>query len=247
MKLFDAHLHIIDPAFPLTANQGFLPEPFTAADYLGEAKGLGIAGGAVVSGSFQGFDQSYLLDALRTLGKGFAGVTQLPFDTPDEKILELDRAGVRAVRFNVNRGGSEGLSRLDYMARRVHELAGWHTELYISSNDLPEIMDTVVNLPRVSIDHLGLSKTGFRHLLFLAEKGVRVKATGFGRIDFDPGPAMKMIYSVNPEALMFGTDLPSTRAKRRFRKSDIERIADSLGEKAAEDVLYNNAYSWYKK
>ena len=35
-------------------------------------------GGAVVSGSFQGFDQSYLLDALDQLGPSFVGVTQLP-------------------------------------------------------------------------------------------------------------------------------------------------------------------------
>ena len=31
-KIFDAHFHIIDPDFPLIANQGFLPEPFQASD-----------------------------------------------------------------------------------------------------------------------------------------------------------------------------------------------------------------------
>jgi len=33
--VFDAHLHIIDPRFPLVANQGFLPDPFAVADYRG--------------------------------------------------------------------------------------------------------------------------------------------------------------------------------------------------------------------
>ena len=42
-----------------------------------------------------------------------------------------------------------------------------------------------MSLPAVSIDHIGLSKAGFLTLLKLAEKGVRVKATGFGRVDFD--------------------------------------------------------------
>ena len=31
MAIFDAHLHIIDPRFPLVANQGYLPAPFSTA------------------------------------------------------------------------------------------------------------------------------------------------------------------------------------------------------------------------
>ncbi len=33
-------------------------------------------GGAIVSGSFQGFDQRYLIASLQALGKGFVGVAQ---------------------------------------------------------------------------------------------------------------------------------------------------------------------------
>jgi hypothetical protein len=32
VPIFDAHFHIIDPRFPLVANQRFLPEPFTVSD-----------------------------------------------------------------------------------------------------------------------------------------------------------------------------------------------------------------------
>ena len=58
--IFDAHLHIIDPAYPLVSNEGYLPDPYTVDDYVGQTVELGIGGGAVVSGSFQSFDQSYL-------------------------------------------------------------------------------------------------------------------------------------------------------------------------------------------
>ncbi len=44
---------------------------------------------------------------------------------------------------------------------------------------------------------------------------------------------------------MFGTDLPSTRAKRPFRFSDIELIYNIFEEKQAEKVLYKNAVDWY--
>jgi len=247
MKIFDAHLHIIDPKFPLYENQGFLPEPFTTEDYLQHVNTVDLVGGAIVSGSFQKFDQTYLLDALQKLGKNFVGITQLPYDTSDEEIIELNKHGVRGLRFNVNRGGSEDIRRLDYFAKRVYELANWHTELYINSKELPAIKPIIAQLPAVSIDHLGLSKEGFPHLLALVEMGVRVKATGFGRIDFDPVEAMKNIYKVNPDALMFGTDLPSTRAKRPFRFSDIELIQEHFDDKAVKKILYQNAMEWYCK
>ena len=56
--LFDAHLHVIDPRFPLIGNDGYLPPPFTVEDYRVRTSALGVTGGAVVSGSFQGFDGS---------------------------------------------------------------------------------------------------------------------------------------------------------------------------------------------
>lgn len=30
--VFDAHLHIVDPLFPLVENNGYLPDPFTVDD-----------------------------------------------------------------------------------------------------------------------------------------------------------------------------------------------------------------------
>lgn len=44
-------------------------------DYRRETADLGVIGGAIVSGSFQGFDQGYLLKALDEMGPAFCGVT----------------------------------------------------------------------------------------------------------------------------------------------------------------------------
>lgn len=247
MKLFDAHLHIIDKAFPLKPNQGYLPDSFTCGDYEKTVEGLPIKGGAIVSGSFQGFDQTYLKNALTNLGDGFVGVTQLPFTTPDHEIVDLNERGVRALRFNVNRGGSEDISRLDYFSRRVYDLVGWHTELYVHSKQLPDLKGTIQKLPAVSIDHLGLAAEGFSTLLGLVDQEVKVKATGFGRVDFDPLEAMRRLYDVNPDALMFGTDLPSTRAHRPFRKSDVDIILNGFDQEQAEKILYKNALYFYIK
>lgn len=163
------------------------------------------------------------------------------------RLLDLHKKGVRALRFNVKRGGSEDLSKLDYFARRVHDLAGWHSELYIDAKDLPDIAPTLEKLPAISIDHLGLSEEGLPYLLKLVEKDVRVKATGFGRVELDVENALKSIYATNPEALMFGTDLPSTRAKRPFVYADVELIHELFDAMAAEKILYQNAMNFYFK
>jgi len=245
-QVFDSHLHIIDPAFPLVPNNGFLPDPFTTNDYLLMARSLGVKGGAVVSGSFQAFDQGYLLSALERLGPRFVGVTQLPASVSDAEIIRLDEKGVRAVRFNLKRGGSESVEHLESFARRVFDLVGWHVELYVDARELDDLQGTVMRLPAVSIDHLGLSKKGFPTLLRLAEKGIRVKATGFGRVDFPVSQALQAIHAANPQALMFGTDLPSTRAPRPFEANDISLIVDALGEEGAELALWRNATSFYR-
>ncbi len=103
-RLFDSHFHIIDPRFPLVVNQGYTPPPFPLDAYLAKARPLGVVGGAVVSASFQGYDQTYLEAALRRLGKGWVGVAQIPADMPDQEIRRLHRLGVRALRFNIARG-----------------------------------------------------------------------------------------------------------------------------------------------
>jgi len=245
VKFFDSHLHIIDPDFPLYENQGYLPEPYTTSMYLSELEGYELLGGAVVSGSFQKQDQTYLLDALKKLGPNYIGVTQLLADTPDETILSLNEAGVRAVRFNLMRGGSENVSEIAYFANRIYELSNWHVELYVDSQDLENLSSTLKSLPSVSIDHLGLSKAGMGALLQLVEHGVKVKATGFGRVDFEPASAITDIYTANPSSLMFGTDLPSTRAPRPFMESDITIIMEALGKPGADKVFFQNAYDFY--
>jgi predicted TIM-barrel fold metal-dependent hydrolase len=243
--LFDAHLHIIDPRFPLVANNGYVPGPFPVSAYRERSAELGVVGGAVVSGSFQAYDQEYLRAALGELGAGFVGVTQVPADVTDADVLSLHEAGVRAVRFNLYRGGSERLDRLEDLARRVWDLAGWHVELYLDARDLPDLEPRLRALPKVSIDHLGMSAGGRASLLRLAEAGMRIKATGFGRVELDVPATLLAVHAANPEALLAGTDLPSTRAARPFQDDDLRLIADTLGDDAAPPVLAGNAMAFY--
>jgi predicted TIM-barrel fold metal-dependent hydrolase len=245
-EIFDSHLHIIDPRYPLIPNQGYLPEAFTIEDYRTRMCDYRLVGGAVVAGSFQAYDQTWLRAALRMLGLGFVGVTQLPVTVGDDELLQLHADGVRALRFNLHRGGSESVEHLERMARRVHDLAGWHVELYVDSRELAELMNILLRLPALSIDHLGLSKAGRNDVLKLVERGARVKACGFGRIDSGIGDTLRAIHACNPAALMFGSDLPSTRAPRAYVDADALLILDTLGEQAARKVFHENAAQFYR-
>lgn len=243
--VFDAHVHIIDPRFPLVENHGYLPEPFTIADYRSRVAGFGVDGGAVVTASYQGTDQSYLVATLAELGPGWVGVTHLEPDATDDDILALDRAGVRAVRFNLRRSATD-MKLLTKQARRAYDLAGWHAEFYVDATLLLSLEPVFAMLPAVSIDHLGMSTRGLPYLLNLVDRGARVKATGFGRTTIaDVGEVLRKIHAVSPQALMFGTDLPGSRARRVFEDADLEIVADAVGDDL-EAVMSSNARAFYR-
>jgi predicted TIM-barrel fold metal-dependent hydrolase len=245
-RIFDSHCHIIDHGFPIVANQGFTPAQFTLADYLAKAKPLGVAGGAVVSGSFQAFDQTYLLDVLPRLGPGWVGVTQIPADCPDSEIARLDAVGVRALRFNLFRGNVESVDEIAALARRAHAVAGWHAEIYADASALKPHVATLSRLPQISIDHLGMTEAGLATLLELVDAGCKVKATGFGRVHLDVANALEAIARRSPNALVFGTDIPSTRAKRPFEPSDIELVERVLGPELATRAFWHNPLELYR-
>lgn len=247
MLVIDAHCHIIDPRFPLVGNNGYVPEAFDVHDYLERVTPLGVSGGVVVAGSFQGNAQDYLIAALRELGDGYVGVTQLPADVSDERIRELDAAGIRAVRFNLYRGPVPSLSEVSRFAHRVYEVAGWHSEFYLDAQALPDLAPMLRRLPAATIDHLAMSDDATGILLTLVEHGLVIKATGFGRMSItDPDALMADVLSANPRGLVFGTDLPSTRAAIPFQDGDLDRVLQVAGAEHADAVVRTNAIELYR-
>src|SRR5262249_39767606 len=79
---------------------------------------LGVAGGAVGSGSFQAFDQTYLADVLPRLGAGWVGGTQIPEDCSDQEIARLAAVGVRALRLHLFRGNLQSGGAIARPSRR---------------------------------------------------------------------------------------------------------------------------------
>ena len=245
-RLFDSHCHIIDHRFPIVPNQGYTPPNFPLEDYLAQAKPLGVVAGAVVSGSFQANDQTYLMDILPKLGPAWVGVTQIPNDYPDAEIAKLGKLGVRAVRFNVFRGRIDSVDDIVALATRCHSVAGWHSEIYADAAALKPHVDRLSKLPQLCIDHLGMTEAGVPVLLDLVAAGCKVKATGFGRVKIDVPKMLEAVAKKNPNALVFGTDIPSTRAARPFEAADIDLIERVLGRELAQKAFWDNPLALYR-
>jgi predicted TIM-barrel fold metal-dependent hydrolase len=245
-RLFDSHCHIIDHRFPIVANQGYTPPHFPLENYLAQARPLGVMAGAVVSGSFQAEDQTYLMDILPKLGPAWVGVTQIPNDYPDAEIARLGKLGVRAVRFNAFRGRIDSVDDIVALATRVHSVAGWHSEIYADAAALAPHVDKLSKLPQLCVDHLGMTEAGVPVLLDLVAAGCKVKATGFGRVKLDVPKTLEAVARKNPNALVFGTDIPSTRAARPFEAADIDLVERVLGQEFAQKAFWDNPLALYR-
>lgn len=250
-KIFDSHFHIIDPKFKLIENNGFVPDYYTVYDYKKELEELGLVavGGAVVSGSFQGYEQDYFDDALQQLGNQFVGITQLPLDTTDNELKRLNDIGIRGIRFNLYRGLDYSLDEIKKLSLRCFNLYGWKTEFYVDLAAISsELKALILELPAASIDHLGMTRVSEEALFEFIQQGVPIRLTGFGRVEYSRDEVkglIRSLYDANPRGLIFGTDLPSTRAEYRFSKDDIQLIQDVLTEEECERVFWQNGVDWY--
>ena len=98
----------------------------------------------------------------------------------------------------------------------------------------------------MSADRLGMTAAWVPVLLDLVSAGAKVKATGFGRVTMDVAPVLEQIAARDPAALMFGSDMPSTRAKRPFEAGDIAPLRRVLGPDLARRALWDNARAFYR-
>ena len=107
-------------------------------------------------GSFQAYDQTYLLDALEQLGEGFVGVANVPPDITDREVLALYAGGVRAYRVNLFRGGDLDAGRARRALRRAR--AAGTSRSTSTATTCPSWRRGWRSVPRLVIDHLGMSR-----------------------------------------------------------------------------------------
>ena len=155
------------------------PSRSRSTDYRARAAQLDVTGGAVVSGSFQAYDQTYLIDALEQLGAGLRRRRQRPGRT--SPTARCWRSTPAASARTGSTCSAAATSRQIALAPRFAELVRLAPGgLCRRPATCPSWRRGWRRSPRLVIDHLGMTQTSTA-VLGLVKAGAYVKASGFGR------------------------------------------------------------------
>ena len=155
----DAHCHVFGPGdvFPFASTRKYTPCDASKDQLWALREHLGFAKNVIVQATCHGADNRALVDALNNSDNTARGVATVKRDITDNELQELDKAGVRGVRFNFVKRLVDALPTDDLVeiAERIKPF-GWHIVIYFEAQELPDLYDFFSNLPTtVVVDHMG--------------------------------------------------------------------------------------------
>lgn len=262
MNYIDAHSHVWTPdtaRYPLAAGfrrADMAPPSFTAEELLKEAQAVGVNRVVLIQMSFYGFDNSYMLDMIRTHAGTFSGVAVIDqnAEDPAKEMKRLKALGVRGFRIYPKERpvddwlGSEGMHKM-FAAGAKENLAMC---CLIDPNALPALDRMCRDFPDtpVVIDHLcriGVSgkiePADVQALCGMARhKNVTVKVSAFYALGEKRAPyrdlsgLIRRVYDAfGPDRLMWATDCPYQVVGGHTYKGSIDLVQNGLEFLSADD------------
>lgn len=225
----DCHVHIFgDPQrFPFSPSRTYTPGSASVEELTTLHRALHIDRVIVVNPSVYGTDNSCTLDAVKQLGSRARAIAVVDERTPDASLDNMDRAGVRGIRINLETSGQADpeVARQRFQAgvARIQTRKNWNIQVYARLALVDAIADLIHRAPvPVVLDHFGGAKAaqgpaqpGFETLPQLLRSGkVYVKISGAYRSstlapDYaDVAPLAKALIAANPQRILWGTDWP---------------------------------------
>jgi predicted TIM-barrel fold metal-dependent hydrolase len=229
----DTHTHVFgDPRrFPFAAVRNYTPEPASVAEMRALHKALHTDRVVIVHPSVYGTDNSCTLDGMKQLGSIARGIAVIDEKTPESALDEMDRAGVRGIRVNLETSGQSdpavGRQRFQEAVDRIKPRSKWHIQVYTRLSVIEGIKDQVMAAPMpVVFDHfggaqaaLGVSQPSFDTLLNLVRAGkAYVKISAPYRSSTQPpdyadvAALAKALIAANPQRMLWGSDWPHPAA-----------------------------------
>ena len=223
----DCHVHTFDPVhFPYSPARPYTPEPVSVGELRALHKALHMSRVIVVQTTVYGTDNSGALDAMKQLGSRARGVAVIDEKTPDSALDEMDRAGIRGIRLNLETSGETdpeiGRKRFQAAVQRIKNRK-WHIQIYARLSVIEGIKDQVAAAPMpVVFDHFagtqaapGIEQPGFNSLLGMLKSGkayVKISAPYRSSTilpDYpDVAPIAKAMVAANPGRILWGSDWP---------------------------------------
>jgi predicted TIM-barrel fold metal-dependent hydrolase len=225
----DTHTHIFGDAqrFPFAAARAYTPEPASIAEMRALHSALHTDRVVIVHPSVYGTDNSCTLEGMKQFGSIARGIAVIDEKTPESALDEMDRAGMRGIRVNLETVGQSDpevcRQRFQEAVDRIKRRSKWHIQVYTRLSVIEGIKDQVMAAPMpVVFDHfggaqaaLGVSQPGFDTLLDLVRKGkayVKISAPYRSSTQLpdyaDVAPLAKALIAANPQRILWGSDWP---------------------------------------
>ncbi len=183
----DCHHHIYDHRYPWGLEATLKPGDATVDDYRQLQKRIGTTRNVIIQPSSYGVDNRLLLESIARFEGRARGIAVVNTSVSDAQLAELNRGGVRGIRFNFAPPGTTTLDMVKPLAARVAPM-GWHVQVNAPAAFLLQARDTWYGLPcPVVFDRLAhmLEPDGVHHPSFqmvtelLTDGQAYVKLTGF--------------------------------------------------------------------
>ena len=258
----NAHLHIIDPAFPNDSKAA--AQIGTVETYRQLADELSLPRAVFVQAKPFGKDNACLVDAIEKFGKANArGIAVVDNTVTDEELRQLHEAGVRGLRFSVWNPNNAVVRFEDCapLAERVKDM-GWNMQLHMSAQQIAQQADVIRKLPtKVVFDHMGrlnpemgVKDPAYTFILEMIDRGnAWVKLAGpylntvTGRPWKDASATARAIAAYAPERVVWGSDFPHVTEKVKPDERElVELIANWLpSDRARQLALVDNPQELY--
>lgn len=258
----DCHFHVFAPdhQFRLASSRGYTPPPSSYEIYRTAAARLGIERSVLVQPSVYGYDNTLLLETLRSDRSRLRGVAVVAPSTSDTLLSELHEAGVRGLRINLCQPGMSSLTDIGVLGARITRL-GWHFQLHLDISQVADLESLVRNSPvPVVIDHFGMisSRAAPRALesleQLLATRRCWLKLTAPYRCSIerapyaDVTPLARSLIEHHSDRLVWGTDWPHPGLYSHMPDdTDLADLLDEWGadRHAREQILVRNPNTLY--
>jgi len=261
-------MHICGPLsrYDYSPQRIYTPPDALLPDYLHLTQTLGIDRVVFVQPSIYGTDNSAMLDAMENCPIENRGIAVLDASVSDDHLQELNRLGVRGVRFNLvdvqDKTSKLPVEPIRELAARIEDL-GWHIEFLIHVDDCPNLEQLVEGLPvDVVVGHLGyfrphrgVDDEGFQALLRLM-RGRRfwAKLTGPYRVSAEALPYANvnafaaLLVQEAPERVIWGSDWPHVMVKGNMPNDGdlVDLLFDWIPDAGLrQKILVDNAADLY--
>jgi len=227
----DCHTHVFadQQKYPLFSGRTYTPEAASIEEMRALHRALHLDRVVIVQPSIYGTDNTATLDGIKALGTSARGIGVIDDKTSDATLDQMNRAGIRGVRINLENDAQTdpalGRRLLRSAAERIAS-RNWHIQMFARLSVIEGIKDQVMAAPvPVVFDHfggakaaLGVDQPGFPVLLDLVRAGkAYVKISAAYRCstlspDYpDVVPLAKALIAANPQRILWGSDWPHPR------------------------------------